>query len=152
MNPSELDNFKKLIFDSDWVSVKSDTPLEIIENDDRVWNDVAVAKGMIGGVVIDSFGEYIDGCSDIIKIKKEPYYTLIKHTILNKYLATDINVDDGYKTQMKNKLYLIQHHLYHTKNEVLGEVVNIIEEYLSRNNTAVSKQILEWLNEQYKKN
>jgi len=152
MNPSELDNFKKLIFDSDWVSVKSDTPLEIIENDDRVWNDVAVAKGMIGGVVIDSFGEYIDGCSDIIKIKKEPYYTLIKHTILNKYLATDIKVDDGYKTQMKNKLYLIQHHLYHTKNEVLGEVVNIIEEYLSRNNTAVSKQILEWLNEQYKKN
>jgi len=152
MNPSELDNFKKLIFDSDWVSVKSDTPLEIIKNDDRVWNDVAVAKGMIGGVVIDSFGEYIDGCSDIIKIKKEPYYTLIKHTILNKYLATDINVDEGYKTQMKNKLYLIQHHLYHTKNEVLGEVVNIIEEYLSRNNTAVSKQILEWLNEQYKKN
>jgi len=152
MNPSELDNFKKLIFDSDWVSVKSDTPLKIIENDDRVWNDVAVAKGMIGGVVIDSFGEYIDGCSDIIKIKKEPYYTLIKHTILNKYLATDINVDEGYKTQMKNKLYLIQHHLYHTKNEVLGEVVNIIEEYLSRNNTAVSKQILEWLNEQYKKN
>jgi len=67
-------------------------------------------------------------------------------------LATDINVDEGYKTQMKNKLYLIQHHLYHTKNEVLGEVVNIIEEYLSRNNTAVSKQILEWLNEQYKKN
>lgn len=152
MNPSELDNFKKLIFDSDWVSLKSDTPLKIIENDDRVWNDVAVAKGMIGGVVIDSFGEYIDGCSDIIKIKKEPYYTLIKHTILNKYLATDIKVDDGYKTQMKNKLYLIQHHLYHTKNEVLGEVVNIIEEYLSRNNTAVSKQILEWLNEQYKKN
>lgn len=152
MNPSELDNFKKLIFDSDWVSLKSDTPFESITNDDRVWNDVAVAKGMIGGVVIDSFGEYIDGCSDIIKIKKEPYYTLIKHTILNKYLATDIKVDDGYKTQMKNKLYLIQHHLYHTKNEVLGEVVNIIEEYLSRNNTAVSKQILEWLNEQYKKN
>jgi hypothetical protein len=152
MNPSELDNFKKLIFDSDWVSVKSDTPLEIIENDDRMWNDVAVAKGMIGGVVIDSFGEYIDGCSDIIKIKKEPYYTLIKHTILNKYLVTDIKVDDGYKTQMKNKLYLIQHHLYHTKNEVLGEVVNIIEEYLSHNNTAVSKQILEWLNKQYKKN
>lgn len=152
MNPSELDNFKKLIFDSDWVSLKSDTPFESITNDDRVWNDVAVAKGMIGGVVIDSFGEYIDGCSDIIKIKKEPYYTLIKHTIRNKYLATDIKVDDGYKTQMKNKLYLIQHHLYHTKNEVLGEVVNIIEEYLSRNNTAVSKQILEWLNEQYKKN
>jgi len=152
MNPSELDNFKKLIFDSDWVSLKLDTPFESITNDDRVWNDVAVAKGMIGGVVIDSFGEYIDGCSDIIKIKKEPYYTLIKHTILNKYLATDIKVDDGYKTQMKNKLYLIQHHLYHTKNEVLGEVVNIIEEYLSRNNTAVSKQILEWLNEQYKKN
>lgn len=152
MNPSELDNFKKLIFDSDWVSVKSDTPLEIIKNDDRVWNDVAVAKGMIGRVVIDSFGEYIDECSDIIKIKKEPYYTLIKHTILNKYLATDIKVDDEYKTQMKNKLYLIQHHLYYTKNEVLGEVVNIIEEYLSRNNTAVSKQILEWLNEQYKKN
>jgi len=151
MNPSELDNFKKLIFDSDWVSLKSDTPFESITNDDRVWNDVAVAKGMIGGVVIDSFGEYIDGCSDIIKIKKEPYYTLIKHTILNKYLATDIKVDDGYKTQMKNKLYLIQHHLYHTKNEVLGEVVNIIEEYLSRNNTAVSKQILEWLNKQYKK-
>lgn len=151
MNPSELNDFKKLIFDSEWVSTKSDTPTKNFENDDSVWNDVAVAKGMIGGVVIDSFGEYIDGCSDIIKIKKEPYYTLIKHTILIRYLTTDIKVDGEYKTQMKSKLQLIHHHAYHTKNEMLGEVANIIKEYLSRNNTAVSKQILEWLNKQYKK-
>lgn len=151
MNPSELNDFKKLIFDSEWVSTKSDTPAKNFENDDSVWNDAAAAKGIVDGVIVDSFEEYIDNCSDIIKIKKEPYYTLIKHTILNRYLVTDIKVDDGYKTQMKSKLHLLQHHSYHTKNDVLSEVADIIEEYLSRNNTAVSKQILEWLNKQYKK-
>jgi hypothetical protein len=151
MNASELNNFKKLIFDSEWVSAKSDTSINF-ENNDGVWNDVAVSKGIVDGVIVDSFEEYIDGCSDIIKIKKEPYYTLIKHTILIKYVATDIKVDVEYKTQMKSKLRIIHHHSYHTKNDVLSEVANIIEEYLSRNNTAVSKQILEWLNKQYKKN
>ena len=40
---------------------------------------------------------------------------------------------------------------YYNKNEILEEVVCIIDEYIAESGYALSKEILVWLNEQYKK-
>jgi hypothetical protein len=52
---------------------------------------------------------------------------------------------------MRERLQLILNKTYYNKNEVLEEVVWIIDEYITESDYALSKEILVWLNEQYKK-
>ena len=52
---------------------------------------------------------------------------------------------------MRERLQLILNKTYYNKNEILEEVVWIIDEYIAESGYALSKEILVWLNEQYKK-
>jgi hypothetical protein len=163
MNPTELDNFKKLIFNPEQVLTKSDTNTKNFENDNTILNDTSFPndefpKGMADTlpisdeIVSNNFEECINTYSDIIKIKKEPYFSFIKNNLKTNFFSTDIEIDTLYKTKMREKLQLILNKTYYNKNEVLEEVVWIIDEYITESDYALSKQILMWLNEQYKKN
>ena len=99
----------------------------------------------------ETFDNYISNCADIIKKKKEPYYTLVKNNLKTVFFSTDVEVDDVYKTKMRERLQLILNKTYYNKNEILEEVVWIIDEYIAESGYALSKEILVWLNEQYKK-
>lgn len=99
----------------------------------------------------ETFDKYISNCVDIIKKKKEPYFTLVKNNLKTVFFPTDVEVDDVYKTKMRERLQLILNKTYYNKNEVLEEVVWIIDEYITESSYALSKEILVWLNEQYKK-
>lgn len=99
----------------------------------------------------ETFDKYISNCVDIIKKKKEPYFTLVKNNLKTVFFPTDVEVDDVYKTKMRERLQLILNKTYYNKNEVLEEVVWIIDEYITESDYALSKEILVWLNEQYKK-
>lgn len=99
----------------------------------------------------ETFDKYISNCVDIIKKKKEPYFTLVKNNLKTVFFSTDVEVDDVYKTKMRERLQLILNKTYYNKNEVLEEVVWIIDEYITESDYALSKEILVWLNEQYKK-
>jgi len=99
----------------------------------------------------ETFDNYISNCADIIKKKKEPYYTLVKNNLKTVFFSTDVEVDDVYKTKMRERLQLILNKTYYNKNEILEEVVWIIDEYIAESGCALSKEILVWLNEQYKK-
>jgi len=99
----------------------------------------------------ETFDKYIANCVDIIKKKKEPYYTLVKNNLKTVFFPTEVEVDDNYKNKMRERLQLILNKTYYNKNEVLEEVVWIVDEYINESNYAISKEILVWLNEQYKK-
>jgi hypothetical protein len=99
----------------------------------------------------ETFDKYIFNCVDIIKKKKEPFFTLVKNNLKTVFFSTDVEVDDVYKTKMRERLQLILNKTYYNKNEVLEEVVWIIDEYITESGYALSKEILVWLNEQYKK-
>lgn len=99
----------------------------------------------------ETFDTYISNCDDIIKKKKEPFFTLVKNNLKTVFFSTDVEVDDVYKTKMRERLQLILNKTYYNKNEVLEEVVWIIDEYITESDYALSKEILVWLNEQYKK-
>lgn len=99
----------------------------------------------------ETFDKYISNCVDIIKKKKEPFFTLVKNNLKTVFFSTDVEVDDVYKTKMRERLQLILNKTYYNKNEVLEEVVWIIDEYITESGYALSKEILVWLNEQYKK-
>jgi hypothetical protein len=99
-----------------------------------------------------SFSEYIENCCEILKNKKEPYFTLIKTNLKKKFFKTDVIIDDLYKKQMRDKLQLILNKTYYNNNSVLEEVTWILDEYITEENTAVSKEVLFWLNQEFKKN
>jgi hypothetical protein len=99
-----------------------------------------------------SFSEYIENCCEILKNKKEPYFTLIKKNFKKKFFKTDVIIDDLYKKQMRDKLQLILNKTYYNNNSVLEEVTWILDEYITEENTAVSKEVLFWLNQEFKKN
>lgn len=98
-----------------------------------------------------SFSEYIENCCEILKNKKEPYFTLIKKNLKKKFFKTDVIIDDLYKKQMRDKLQLILNKTYFNNNSVLEEVTWILDEYLLETETAISIETLNWLNEEYKK-
>jgi hypothetical protein len=99
-----------------------------------------------------SFSEYIENCCEILKNKKEPYFTLIKKNLKKKFFKTDVIIDDLYKKQMRDKLQLILNKTYYNNNSILEEVTWILDEYITEENTAVSKEVLFWLNQEFKKN
>lgn len=99
----------------------------------------------------ETFDKYIANCVDIIKKKKEPYYTLVKNNLKTVFFPTEVEIDENYRNKMRERLQLILNKTYYNKNEVLEEVVWIIDEYITESDYALSKEILVWLNEQYKK-
>jgi hypothetical protein len=99
----------------------------------------------------ETFDKYIANCVDIIKKKKEPYYTLVKNNLKTVFFPTEVEIDEKYRNKMRERLQLILNKTYYNKNEVLEEVVWIIDEYITESDYALSKEILVWLNEQYKK-
>ena len=52
---------------------------------------------------------------------------------------------------MRDKLQLILNKTYYNNNSVLEEVTWILDEYITEENTAVSKEVLFWLNQEFKK-
>jgi hypothetical protein len=127
-------------FDGDELSAKKDTDSLNIKNDE----DILVNKNI-------SLTDYITNCSDILRDKKQPYYTLIKSNLKKRFFKTDTPIDDLYKKQMRDKLQLILNKTYFNNNSVLEEVACILDEYLLETETAISIETLNWLNEEYKK-
>jgi len=142
----EFDKIKQALFggygqfDGDELSAKKDTDSLNIKNDE----DILVNKNI-------SLTDYITNCSDILRDKKQPYYTLIKSNLKKRFFKTDTPIDDLYKKQMRDKLQLILNKTYFNNNSLLEEVVCILDEYLLETETAISIETLNWLNEEYKK-
>jgi len=144
----EFDKIKKALFGG--YGQFDDDGFEVSEKDDVDSLDLKNDESVLVNKNI-SLTDYIKNCSDILRQKKQPYYTLIKKNLKKKFFKTDVVVDDLYKKQMRDKLQLILNKTYYNNNSVLEEVTWILDEYLTEENTAVSIEMLKWLNEEYKK-